>query len=291
MAQPDVIRLTATRTPSVQAAVMGQPRTIKATSNRSARPLTSIHPADPPDRWRYATDAAIWNPPSGTNRAVSKSVSVSAPSTGFQMSKTPAVTDRAAVIRLHRNAGMSFDENTATSPTTPLIRKSQPTKMSTAMVAATGAAKARMPSSTMIAPWNSRRRQWDCSASLIARCMMLGTGFRVAIVFSGNPPGFDRPFAAAGAHILRGGVAFRTLLPAPATGVPLRRGLMITASIHLERPVAVTSRPFRILGIQQIALGSTDKSRLRRLWVDLLGLRLEGSYRSERENVDEAIAV
>src|SRR5258708_2691835 len=163
--------------------------------------------------------------------------------------------------------------------------------MSTAMVEATGAAKARMQSSTMIAPWNSRRRQWVCSASLIARCMMLGTGFRVAIVFSGNPPGFDRPFAAAGAHILRGGVAFRTLLAAPATGVPLQRGLMITASIHRERPVAVTSRPFRILGIQQIALGSTDKSRLRRLWVDLLGLRLEGSYRSERENVDEDIAV
>jgi lactoylglutathione lyase len=50
-------------------------------------------------------------------------------------------------------------------------------------------------------------------------------------------------------------------------------------------------RPFRVLGVQQVALGSTDKSRLRRLWIDLLGLRLEGSYRSERENVDEDIAV
>jgi lactoylglutathione lyase len=52
-----------------------------------------------------------------------------------------------------------------------------------------------------------------------------------------------------------------------------------------------STRPFRILGLQQIALGSMDKTRLRRLWVDLLGLRLEGSYRSERENVDEDIAV
>ncbi len=51
------------------------------------------------------------------------------------------------------------------------------------------------------------------------------------------------------------------------------------------------TRPFRVLGVQQIALGSTDKARLRRLWVDLLGLALEGSYRSERENVDEDIAV
>ena len=52
-----------------------------------------------------------------------------------------------------------------------------------------------------------------------------------------------------------------------------------------------SARPFRVLGVQQIALGSTDKARLRRLWVELLGLRLEGSYRSERENVDEDIAV
>jgi lactoylglutathione lyase len=50
-------------------------------------------------------------------------------------------------------------------------------------------------------------------------------------------------------------------------------------------------RPFRILGLQQIAVGSLDKDRLRKLWVDLLGLPLTGSYRSERENVDEDIAV
>jgi len=54
---------------------------------------------------------------------------------------------------------------------------------------------------------------------------------------------------------------------------------------------SASARPFRVLGIQQVALGSTDKARLRRLWIDLLGLNLEGSYRSERENVDEDIAV
>ncbi len=53
----------------------------------------------------------------------------------------------------------------------------------------------------------------------------------------------------------------------------------------------MTSRPFRVLGIQQIAVGATDKSRLRALWVDLLGLAVEGDFRSERENVDEDIAV
>jgi lactoylglutathione lyase len=50
-------------------------------------------------------------------------------------------------------------------------------------------------------------------------------------------------------------------------------------------------RPFRILGLQQIAIGATDKQRLRRLWIDLLGLSLTGNYKSERENVDEDIAV
>jgi len=50
-------------------------------------------------------------------------------------------------------------------------------------------------------------------------------------------------------------------------------------------------RPFRILGVQQIAVGSEDKSRLRKLWIDCLGLAVTGQYRSERENVDEDIAV
>jgi lactoylglutathione lyase len=51
----------------------------------------------------------------------------------------------------------------------------------------------------------------------------------------------------------------------------------------------MSARPFRILGLQQIAVGGPDKRRLRRLWVELLGLAPAGSYRSERENVDEDI--
>jgi lactoylglutathione lyase len=50
-------------------------------------------------------------------------------------------------------------------------------------------------------------------------------------------------------------------------------------------------RPFKVLGIQQIAVGGPDKARLRRLWVDVFGLRPEGQFRSEKENVDEDIAV
>jgi lactoylglutathione lyase len=48
-------------------------------------------------------------------------------------------------------------------------------------------------------------------------------------------------------------------------------------------------RPFRVLGVQQIAIGGPDKGALRKLWVDLLGLRPEGTFRSEAENVDEDI--
>jgi len=48
-------------------------------------------------------------------------------------------------------------------------------------------------------------------------------------------------------------------------------------------------RPFRVLGIQQIAIGGLDKQRLRTLWVDKLGLEITGNFRSERENVDEDI--
>ena len=48
-------------------------------------------------------------------------------------------------------------------------------------------------------------------------------------------------------------------------------------------------RPFKVLGIQQIAVGNEDKKRLEKFWVDLMGLEKTGSFRSERENVDEDI--
>jgi lactoylglutathione lyase len=48
-------------------------------------------------------------------------------------------------------------------------------------------------------------------------------------------------------------------------------------------------RPFKVLGIQQIAIGGSSKERLRTLWVDLLGLPITGSFTSQRENVTEDI--
>ena len=52
----------------------------------------------------------------------------------------------------------------------------------------------------------------------------------------------------------------------------------------------MSDRPFRVLGVQQIAVGGLDKSALRRLWIDTLGLAVTGNFRSESENVDEDIA-
>ena len=51
----------------------------------------------------------------------------------------------------------------------------------------------------------------------------------------------------------------------------------------------MTQRPFKILGIQQIAIGASSKDRLKTLWVDMLGLEVTGNFVSERENVDEDI--
>jgi len=48
-------------------------------------------------------------------------------------------------------------------------------------------------------------------------------------------------------------------------------------------------RPFRILGLQQVAVGSTDLDALRTLWIDLLGVDKVGEYTSESENVSEDI--
>ena len=53
----------------------------------------------------------------------------------------------------------------------------------------------------------------------------------------------------------------------------------------------VQDRPFKVLGIQQIAIGAPSKDRLRTLWVDMLGLEVSGHFVSERENVDEDICI
>ena len=42
-----------------------------------------------------------------------------------------------------------------------------------------------------------------------------------------------------------------------------------------------SARSFKILGIQQIAIGSLDKEKLNNFWVDLLGIKRIGYYVSK----------
>jgi len=68
-----------------------------------------------------------------------------------------------------------------------------------------------------------------------------------------------------------------------AAGGPLFRGPRVPS------PQIMPNRPFRVLGLQQIAIGGLDKAALKHFWVDLLGLEVLEAYQSERDNVDEEI--
>lgn len=49
------------------------------------------------------------------------------------------------------------------------------------------------------------------------------------------------------------------------------------------------NRPFKVLGIQQIAIGGEDKGKLAKFWVDIMGLDVVKNFKSEKENVDEDV--
>jgi lactoylglutathione lyase len=59
--------------------------------------------------------------------------------------------------------------------------------------------------------------------------------------------------------------------------------------LSFSRRAFSTAKSFRVLGIQQIAVGSTSKQKLSNLWVTLLGAKKVGQFRSDKENVDEDI--
>ena len=52
----------------------------------------------------------------------------------------------------------------------------------------------------------------------------------------------------------------------------------------------MSDRPFKVLGIEQIAIGGLDLNALRTLWIDTLGLTPAGTFHNETENVDGEIA-
>jgi len=48
-------------------------------------------------------------------------------------------------------------------------------------------------------------------------------------------------------------------------------------------------RPFKVLGVQQVAIGALDKNEIKNLWENMLGFTFKSSFVSEKENVDEDI--
>jgi len=48
-------------------------------------------------------------------------------------------------------------------------------------------------------------------------------------------------------------------------------------------------RPFKVLGIQQVAIGGESKEKLADFWIDIMGLEKVKSFQSEPENVDEDV--
>jgi lactoylglutathione lyase len=69
--------------------------------------------------------------------------------------------------------------------------------------------------------------------------------------------------------------------PLPTTSFQTTRSLASSPSL--------SSRPFKVLGLQQIAIGSLDKSSLSNLWCNIFGVQQIGNYKSEKENVEEDI--
>ena len=55
------------------------------------------------------------------------------------------------------------------------------------------------------------------------------------------------------------------------------------------RAFASAARGFKVLGLQQIAIGSLDLSKLSALWEGEFGVECVGTFQSESENVNERI--
>ena len=59
--------------------------------------------------------------------------------------------------------------------------------------------------------------------------------------------------------------------------------------VPMARPFSAVEKKFRVLGLQQIALGNVDKGKLSTFWTEHLGLTKVHEFVSEKENVDEDV--
>jgi len=52
-------------------------------------------------------------------------------------------------------------------------------------------------------------------------------------------------------------------------------------NVQTVRSFSVAPKPFKILGIQQIAIGGLNKGDLAKFWIDSLGIEKVGTYKAE----------
>jgi len=76
-----------------------------------------------------------------------------------------------------------------------------------------------------------------------------------------------------------------------ALGARVSRCAVAGPGALARRSLSATSGPqsFKVLGVQQIAIGGLDKGALSKLWSGTFGIPKIGDYKSEKENVDEDI--
>mmetsp|Transcript_33785 Transcript_33785/g.52619 ORF Transcript_33785/g.52619 Transcript_33785/m.52619 type:complete len:208 (-) Transcript_33785:1717-2340(-) len=94
------------------------------------------------------------------------------------------------------------------------------------------------------------------------------------------------PLARAAGSGLKREASALSLRSFPAVGASGPRPLLSSAHRAF---LSSGSKPFRILGIQQIAVGAETKDEMLKIWQGQFGLQKYGDFKSEKENVDEDI--
>src|SRR6185312_9972455 len=114
--------------------------------------------------------------PSTRKKAISSSVSESAPPIGRASSRRPTTIPSTAEISDHQKPGALRIQNVVISPMMPLMRNSQPNKMVTARVAIGGTSTANAPRMSSTIPSIRNSTQCLCNAFSTARCTPLKSG-------------------------------------------------------------------------------------------------------------------
>ena len=160
---PENTILMPTRTPIAQAAVPGSPAKMTAARIRSTMPLASMKPQRPDNSRLCSSAYMIEATPSIVKNTMSTKVSDSTPLSGQASSTMPAPIPSTAERRAHQKPGAWRIQKVVIRPMTPLMRKSQPSRISTARVAIGGSTMAMRPSTTRRMP--STRNIFQCSCS------------------------------------------------------------------------------------------------------------------------------